>query len=140
MLRHNEVRCGVRQVVEREWTAKAPRTPNEMRLRFMPKEIEVTVLPGGSRQEVPKGTTVSEILGKAGRSADAWIAAKLNGQLVDLTRTVEENSALEGIGPDSPAAIEILRHSAAHIMAQAVKSIFPEARVGIGPAIENGFY
>jgi len=106
----------------------------------MPKEIEVTVLPVGNKLEVPKGTSVSEILGKMGRSGDSWIAAKLNGQLVDLTRTVEENSALEGIGIDSPAAIEILRHSAAHIMAQAVKSIFPEARVAIGPAIEAGFY
>jgi len=89
---------------------------------------------------VPKGTTVSEILGKMGQSGDGWIAAKLNGQLVDLTRRVEEDAVLEGVGADSPTALEILRHSAAHIMAQAVRSIFPEARVAIGPAIENGFY
>ena len=89
---------------------------------------------------MPKGTTVSEILGKMGQSGDGWIAAKLNGQLVDLTRRVEEDAVLEGVGADSPTALEILRHSAAHIMAQAVRSIFPEARVAIGPAIENGFY
>jgi len=89
---------------------------------------------------VPKGTTVSEILGKMGQSGDGWIAAKLNGQLVDLARRVEEDAVLEGVGTDSPAALEILRHSAAHIMAQAVRSIFPEALVAIGPAIENGFY
>jgi len=89
---------------------------------------------------VPKGTAVSEILGKMGQSGDGWIAAKLNGQLVDLARRVEEDAVLEGVGTDSPAALEILRHSAAHIMAQAVRSIFPEALVAIGPAIENGFY
>jgi threonyl-tRNA synthetase len=105
----------------------------------MPKQIQIS-LPGGGNQTVPKGTTVSEILGKMGQSGDGWIAAKLNGQLVDLTRRVEEDAVLEGVGADSPTALEILRHSAAHIMAQAVRSIFPEARVAIGPAIENGFY
>ena len=89
---------------------------------------------------MPEGTAVSEILGKMGRSGDGWIAAKLNGQLVDLARGVEEDAVLEGVGTDSPTALEILRHSAAHIMAQAVRSIFPEARIAIGPAIENGFY
>jgi threonyl-tRNA synthetase len=106
----------------------------------MPKEIEITLLPGGLKQTVPEGTTVSEILGKMKHSGDGWIAAKLNGQLVDLTRKVEEDASVEGIGADSPAGMEVLRHSAAHIMAQAVKSIFPEARVAIGPAIESGFY
>ncbi len=106
----------------------------------MAKEIEITLLPGGLKQTVPKGTAVSEILGKNELSGDGWIAAKLNGQLVDLVRKVEEDASVEGIGADSPAAIEVLRHSAAHIMAQAVKSIFPEARIAIGPAIENGFY
>src|SRR5208337_2103099 len=105
----------------------------------MPREIDIT-LPGGDTQTVPKGTPVSEILGKMGQSGDGWIAAKLNGQLVDLARGVEEDAVLEGVGTDSPAALEILRHSAAHIMAQAVRSIFPEALIAIGPAIENGFY
>jgi threonyl-tRNA synthetase len=59
---------------------------------------------------------------------------------VDLSRRVAENAVLEGIEADSPEALEILRHSAAHIMAQAVKSMFSEARIAIGPAIENGFY
>ncbi len=105
----------------------------------MPKQIQIS-LPGGRNQTVPKGTPVSEILGKMGQSGDGWIAAKLNGQLVDLTRMVEEDAVLEGVGADSPTALEILRHSAAHIMAQAVRSIFPEALIAIGPAIENGFY
>ena len=105
----------------------------------MLKEVEIT-LPGGHKQTVPTGTSVSEILGKVGPAPGGWIAAKLNGQLVDLARKVEEDATLEGIGTDSKTALQILRHSAAHIMAQAVKSIFPEARIGIGPAIENGFY
>ncbi|MGA3116873.1 MAG: threonine--tRNA ligase [Syntrophobacteraceae bacterium] len=105
----------------------------------MQKEIEIT-LPGGGKLAVPKGTAVSEILGKMGHSRDGWIAAQMNGQLVDLSRKIEEDAVVEGVGTDSPKGLEILRHSAAHIMAQAVKSIFPEARVAIGPAIENGFY
>jgi threonyl-tRNA synthetase len=105
----------------------------------MPKQIEIS-LPGGGKQTVPQGTAVSEILGKIGRSGDGWIAAKLNGRLVDLARSVEEDAVLEGVGTDSLTGLEILRHSAAHIMAQAVRSIFPEALVAIGPAIENGFY
>jgi threonyl-tRNA synthetase len=105
----------------------------------MPKNIEIA-LPDGSKQSVSQGSAVSEILDKMGHSRDGYIAAKLNGQLVDLSRRVEDDAVLEGIEADSPAALEILRHSAAHIMAQAVKSIFPEARVAIGPAIENGFY
>jgi len=105
----------------------------------MAKEIEIS-LPDGTKQSVAQGTAVSEILGKKGHSRDGYIAAKLNGQLVDLSRGVEDDAVLEGVEADSPAALEILRHSAAHITAQAVKSIFPEARIAIGPAIENGFY
>jgi threonyl-tRNA synthetase len=105
----------------------------------MRKEVEIT-LPDGYKLTVPGGTAVSEIVGKMGHSRDGWVAAKLNGRLVDLARKVEEDAALEGVGTDSLAALEILRHSAAHIMAQAVKSIFPEALICIGPAIESGFY
>ncbi|MCL5405531.1 MAG: threonine--tRNA ligase [Deltaproteobacteria bacterium] len=105
----------------------------------MSEEIEITLLPGGKKLTAPVGTRLSEILGKAG-AGDLLIAARVDGQLVDLSRKVEQDASVEPIGKDSPEAIEILRHSAAHIMAQAVKSIFPEARVAIGPAIENGFY
>ena len=63
----------------------------------MRNEIEIT-LPDGSKQTVPRGTAVSEIVGKMGHSRDGWIAAKLNGQLVDLARKVEEDAALEGDG------------------------------------------
>lgn len=102
-------------------------------------EIQVT-LPDGRKETVQKGISVQEMLGKLNPSNNAWVAARLNGQLVDLSTKIEEDSALEGIKTDSEPAVEILRHSSAHVMAQAVKSIFPEALVAIGPAIENGFY
>ncbi len=105
----------------------------------MSKEIEITLLPDGKKLTAQEGTTLSEILGKPGGGGQ-WVAAKLDGQLVDLTRKIDRDATVEAIGKDAPEAIGILRHSAAHIMAQAVKSIFPEARVAIGPAIENGFY
>lgn len=105
----------------------------------MSKEIEITLLPDGKKLTAPEGTTLSEILGKPG-GGNQWVAAKLDGQLVDLTRKIDRDATVEAVGKDAPEAIGILRHSAAHVMAQAVKSIFPEARVAIGPAIENGFY
>lgn len=100
--------------------------------------IEVT-FSDGRREALPKGLTAGEVLKKGG-GKDSWVAAKVNGRLVDLTRPVEEEAVVEGVSPNSPEGIEILRHSAAHIMAQAVKSLFPNVRVAIGPAIESGFY
>ncbi len=97
-------------------------------------------MPDGRKEILPKGTSIQEILGKIQPSKNGWIAAKMNGQLVDLSRKVEDDATIEGVETGSATALEILRHSAAHIMAQAVKSIFPEARIGIGPSIENGFY
>jgi threonyl-tRNA synthetase len=68
------------------------------------------------------------------------VAAYLNGHLVDLSRTLEQDSEVRPVNTSSPEGLDILRHSASHIMAQAVKSLFPEAKVAIGPAIETGFY
>ncbi len=105
----------------------------------MSKEVEITLLPGGEKVKVPQGALISEILGKS-EAGKSWVAAKLDGKPVDLSVQVERDSSLEAIAKDSPEALDILRHSAAHIMAQAVKSIFPEALIAIGPSIENGFY
>jgi threonyl-tRNA synthetase len=94
----------------------------------------------GRQHVFPRGISLGEALRSLGEPGDAWIAARLNGELVDLDRNLEEDATLEGLTAGSPKGLEILRHSASHIMAQAVKSLFPEARVAIGPAIENGFY
>ncbi len=85
--------------------------------------------------------TAAEILAqhdpKAARKA---VAAKLDGKLVDLGAEVDPQADLEPVLPGSPEALEVLRHSTAHIMAEAVKELFPGVKVAIGPAIENGFY
>lgn len=102
-------------------------------------DIQV-VLPDGSRQTFQKGTSVVDVLKSAQPSEGGWIAARVDGRLVDLTSTLENDATIEGIKPDSATGLEILRHSASHIMAQAVKQLFPDVKVAIGPAIENGFY
>lgn len=68
------------------------------------------------------------------------VAAKIDGKLIDLTTIPQPGDTIELIAVDSPSGLEILRHSAAHVMAEAVKELFPEVKVTIGPAIENGFY
>ncbi len=103
-------------------------------------EVKVT-LPDGSVEEYEKGTTVAQIAASIGkRLAKAAIVGKVNDKLVDLNYPVEEDCRLEIITETSPEALSILRHSTSHIMAQAVKSLFPEAKLAIGPAIEDGFY
>jgi len=97
-------------------------------------------LPDGKSLELPAGQTVQDALRDLGVKGNQWIAARLNGRLVDLTRPVEQDAVLEPVAADSPEGLEILRHSTSHVMAQAVLSLFPEAKVAIGPAIENGFY
>ena len=68
------------------------------------------------------------------------VAARVNGELSDLDRTIEEEAELEPVRPDSEEGLDILRHSTSHVMAEAVKSLFPGVKVTIGPSIENGFY
>ena len=95
----------------------------------------------GESQRLPKGITAGEALTmmeeKKGNPA---VAVKLDGKLVDLSRTLEHDCILEPLGQDSEEALEILRHTASHVMAQAVQSLYPQAKITIGPAIENGFY
>ncbi len=99
-------------------------------------------LPDGSSKEIPKGGTPLDVARSIGEGlARQSIAARLNGQLVDVTAPIGEDASLELITLSSAEGLEIYRHSAAHLMAQAVKSLFgAEVQVTIGPAIENGFY
>ena len=98
-------------------------------------------LPDGSVKEFPEGVTVAEVAESIGsRLAKAALAGKVNGQVVDLGRPVEHDVELEIITEKSPEALELLRHSAAHILATAVRRIRPDAKIGFGPAIRDGFY
>lgn len=101
--------------------------------------IRVT-LTDGSRMELPKGITAGEVLKQMSKSGHRAIAAKIDGQFADLTHRLDADAQVEGVDPSTAEGLEILRHSASHIMAQAVQSLYPEARIAIGPAIENGFY
>jgi len=103
-------------------------------------EISVT-LPDGSALAVPEGATVHDVAAKIGsRLAQAALAGRLDGAPVDLWATVPDGARVEIVTERDSSALELLRHSAAHVMAEAVKQLFPLAKFGIGPAIEDGFY
>jgi threonyl-tRNA synthetase len=100
--------------------------------------IHVT-LPGGKSVDVRAGIGIDEIAASAGVRKTA-IAAKVDGRPVDLAGTLDKDCVLEFILPDSRDGLDVLRHSTAHLMAQAVQSLFPGTQVTIGPTIEDGFY
>ena len=98
-------------------------------------------LPNGASLEVPEGTTVREVAERIGpRLAKDAVAGKLDGRIVDLVTRLESDGAIEIITWKSPDVVPIYRHSTAHLTAQAVKRLFPEVQIGIGPPIENGYY
>lgn len=101
----------------------------------------VVTLPDGSKREYADAVTVGEIAASIGAGlAKAALAGKVDGKLVDFSHKVTADAAVSIITGRDPEGLEIIRHSTAHLMAQAVKELFPEAQVTIGPAIENGFY
>jgi len=101
--------------------------------------LQVTY-PDGSQAELPDGSTAAQALAKAGLLADDVVAARVDGVVVDLDRPLPASARVEPVHADSPEGLEVLRHSTAHLMAQAVKRLYPETQVTIGPVIENGFY
>ncbi|MBC7963790.1 MAG: threonine--tRNA ligase [Steroidobacteraceae bacterium] len=98
-------------------------------------------LPDNSNRELQAGATVFDLAASIGAGlAKAALAGKINGQLVDVSSQLPDGARVEIITEKSPEALEIVRHSTSHLMAQAVKELFPQAKVTIGPAIETGFY
>jgi len=98
-------------------------------------------LPDGSVREVPAGTTARAVAQSIGAGlARAAVAARVDGQIRDLDRPIEADADFAILTDKDPAALDVLRHSAAHIMATAVRELFPRAGIGFGPPIENGFY
>ena len=96
--------------------------------------------PDGAVHRVEIGTRALDVLKTAGVLNNQVLAAQVNDRVVDLGRPLTEDCRIAPVAADSPRGLEVIRHSAAHLMAQAVKRLFPEVQVTIGPVIENGFY
>lgn len=102
--------------------------------------IQIT-FPDGAQKEFAAGVTTKEIASSISNSlGKKALAGKFNGELIDLTRPIESDGAIEIITPADEEALPLLRHSAAHLMAQAAKRLFPKIHFGVGPAIDTGFY
>src|SRR6266403_654467 len=98
-------------------------------------------LPDGSSKSFPGPVTVAEIASSIGAGlARAALAGKVNGKLVDASHRIDADADVAIVTERDPEGVEILRHSTAHLLAHAVKELFPDAQVTIGPVIENGFY
>ena len=98
-------------------------------------------LPDGSTKSFPGPVTVAEIASSIGAGlARAALAGKVDGRLVDTGYRIQEDAQLQIITERDAEGVDILRHSTAHLLAHAVKELFPDAQVTIGPVIENGFY
>ena len=106
----------------------------------MSDQIHVS-LPDGSAKEVPTGATCADVAAAIGAGlSKAALAARVNGELCDLATPVRDGDAVAIVTPKDPQGVEVLRHSTAHIMAEAVEELFSDVKLGIGPDIENGFY
>jgi threonyl-tRNA synthetase len=102
--------------------------------------VQIT-LPDGSLREFPGPVTVAEVAASIGAGlAKAALGGKVDGQLVDTSFSISANAKLAIITAKDPEGLELIRHSSAHLLAYAVKSLFPDAQVTIGPVIDNGFY
>jgi threonyl-tRNA synthetase len=103
--------------------------------------MPVIRLPDGAQKRFDAPVTVADVAAVIGPGlARAALAGKVNGKLVDLSHRVDEDSELAIVTDKDPEGVDILRHSTAHLLAHAVKELFPDAQVTIGPVIEDGFY
>ncbi|MGH8284514.1 MAG: threonine--tRNA ligase, partial [Steroidobacteraceae bacterium] len=103
--------------------------------------MPVVTLPDGSQRRFDQPVTVDEVAGAIGAGLrKAALGARVNGKLVDTSHVIGTDANLAIITEKDPAGLEIIRHSTAHLLAQAVKELFPDAQVTIGPVIEDGFY
>ena len=102
--------------------------------------IQIT-LPDGAKREVARGTTPAEIARKISHGlAREALVARVDGELIDLSRPLEENASLKILTSKDPETLQVFRHSAAHLLAAAVIELFPDVKLGIGPPIDNGFF
>jgi threonyl-tRNA synthetase len=105
---------------------------------------QITVSVAGSERAVPVGTTAGQLLidleGGAARGAEAVVVARVGGELRDLAHVLADGDVVEPVTIGSPDGLAVLRHSTAHVLAQAVQQAHPDARLGIGPPVRDGFY
>ena len=103
--------------------------------------MPVITLPDGSRREYDRPISLMEVAESIGAGlAKAALAGRVNGELVDLSRVIDADASVAIVTGRDAEGVEVIRHSTAHLLAQAVKSLFPEAQVTIGPVVDNGFY
>jgi len=103
--------------------------------------MPVITLPDGSKREYDQAVTVMDVAASIGSGlAKATLAGKVNGNLVDASALIDQDATLQLITAKDEDGISVIRHSTAHLLAQAVKQLFPSAQVTIGPVIENGFF
>lgn len=103
--------------------------------------MPIITLPDGSQRQFANAVSIADIAASIGAGlAKAALAGKVDGKLVDTSYVVDRDAAISIVTDKDPAALDVIRHSTAHLLAQAVKSLFPTAQVTIGPVIENGFY
>jgi threonyl-tRNA synthetase len=103
-------------------------------------QLSIT-LPDGSVRQFPGPVTIAEVAGSIGAGlAKAALAGRVNGTLVDLSHRVSEDAQIAIVTDKDSDGLETIRHSTAHLLAYAVKELFPDAQVTIGPVIENGFF
>ncbi len=103
--------------------------------------MPVITLPDGSKREYEQAVTVMDVAQSIGSGlAKATLAGRVDGQLVDASKLIDQNAELQIITAKDDEGVDVIRHSTAHLLAQAVKQLFPEAQVTIGPVIEHGFF
>ena len=106
----------------------------------MAQTIEIT-LPDGAKREVASGTTAAQVAQQISpRLAKEALVARTNGELIDLSRPLDHSTTLSILTAKDPDAVQVFRHSAAHLLAAAVLELYPNVKLGIGPPIENGFF
>ena len=103
--------------------------------------MPIITLPDGSKKEFENFLTIDDLSSSIGAGlAKATVAGKINGKLVDASEKITEDSDVIIVTNSDPEGIEIIRHSCAHLFGHAVKQMYPEAKMAIGPTIDNGFY
>src|SRR5947209_14748378 len=107
-----------------------------------PSEATLTLtLPDGSERTVPAGTLPSEVVKSIGeRLLQAAVAVEVNGNLQDLVTPLRTSGSFKVLTDRDPRSLDVLRHSAAHVLATAVRRLRPDAKIGFGPSIDDGFY